>query len=110
MSTNNNKAPTAKLILPDLTTLKKLTNELEVALVKLAELKKNSNLDNQQYLLELAKVSGIANGVAIEGSMLFKDCSSLITHNLSSAPQSKSDLLDSLFGAVGIKSPTGTSN
>lgn len=88
----------------DLTLLKKFVAELENSLV-VADGIRVAEGDQQDYLVELAKASGLSFSLSQEATMLVGDIQKQMMHIQN--PAGKSDILEKLFGSVPGSDPTG---
>jgi hypothetical protein len=83
----------------DLTLLKRLVTELDSALENAEQIAANKNEENvQDYVVEMAKATGIAAGVLQEATMLIGDINQLVRINTMSA--GKEDPLGSLLSVL----------
>lgn len=91
----------------DLTLIKQLLSEVEVLISKAEYLKSSSEDDSyiNEYIVTLAKSSGLILGISQESAMLLTDIQQAV-QNCYQAPATTNDFLGSLLK---IK-PSGTSN
>ncbi len=84
----------------DLTLIKKLVSELEIALDKAEEIK-TAKGDKLEWIVELSKASGFAASILGEGGLLMGDIQTLIQ----GGPQTgaKQDFIEKFLG--GLKGP-----
>lgn len=104
-------AKESKLDKVDLGLLKKLVGELESSL-QTADSLKNAATDSNKndYVVEMAKASGLAVGVMTEASMLVMDIQSVMqsVQGMAAGKSSTSDILEKILGP--LKGGGGTSN
>lgn len=79
--------------------LKQLVSELESALETAKKAKGPTEAEANQHVIEMAKASGIAAGIANEATMLILDIQAVA--HASQAPMPKSELLNKLLGLKG---------
>lgn len=85
----------------ELTLLKKLMGELEIALTATQELPYEQDEETHKFVMEMAKTSGLCAAVAQEASALVKDMYQVSRYAQQPAVSFEgNDLLAELFGAV----------
>lgn len=93
----------SKVLKVDLTLLKRLVSELELALDG-CEVLKEAAVEPTDYVVEMSKTVGLATGITLEASMLALDIQTLI--KASTMPSTKDDnalkgLMELLKGSGG---------
>ena len=90
---------TKKLPKIELTLLKKLVGELEIAFTAAQELPLDETQQVHNYIIEMSKTSGLASGLAQEATALIKDMYQLMAMAQKPAmPAAGHDFLADLFG------------
>jgi len=83
----------------NLTLLKRLVSELDVALQAAEAVKEGEGTESlHDYVVEMSKCAGLAAGVMAESSMLVGDIQHVIQH--AQGPASKGDALSKLLGSL----------
>lgn len=90
----------------ELKLLKDLVKELEESLAAADRITDATEVDNDKFVVEMSKASGLAAGIMQESSMLVMDCYGAI--RLSQGPVTKDDGLKDIMSLIkGATKPSG---